>query len=130
MQYPSVTTIKTDLDINNNGSTHKYFTERCWVKMGYFIPGGINGELHKNVNLSINEIAYNSPYAHYMWAGELYIDPNTGSSYAKKGVTKEPTGIALNYHTPGTGAFWNIRMWNAKEEEIVKEVQQFIDRKD
>lgn len=128
MVLPPVSTIKADMGLDNNGLVHNFFTQRCWVKMGYFTPGGQNGELHKNVSLKKDEIAYNSPYAHYMYMGELYVDPETGSSYARKGTTKVPTGKALNYHIPNTGAFWDKKMWNSKSEEIVKEVQQFLDR--
>ncbi len=128
MKYPSATTIKADLNIENGGSTHKYFTERCHVYMGPFIPGGVSGEINESAELSTDEIAYNSPFAHYLHTGILYVDPETGSSWARKGQTKISTGKALEYHTPGTGAHWDEKMWNSKGEKIISEVQKKMDK--
>ena len=36
-------------------------------------------------------IVYPGPYAHYLYEGKLYVDPETGSAWARKGVTKELT---------------------------------------
>lgn len=128
MKIPSSNTIKADLGIDNGGRIHKYFTERCYSYMGRFTPGGPSGQLNRNVQLSTDEIAYNSPYAHFQYSGIVYIDPATGSTWAKKGHTKIPTGRLLEYHTPGTGAFWDTKMWSSHKEQIIKEVQNEIDR--
>jgi hypothetical protein len=58
----------------------------------------------------------------------LYVDPDTGSSYARKNVAKVPTGKPLHYHTAGTGSNWDKKMWTAEGQDVVKEVQDYIDR--
>lgn len=42
-----------------------------------------------------NQIVYLGPYAQYLYHGKLMVDPETGSSYAKKGSTKTLTGKDL-----------------------------------
>lgn len=41
-------------------------------------------------------IIYPGPYAHYLYVGKLFIDPNTGSSWAAPGANKVITGKDLN----------------------------------
>ncbi len=50
-------------------------------------------------------IQTNTPYAHYQYTGELYLTED-GRSFANKGEQKYPTGMPLNYHTPGTSDHW------------------------
>lgn len=62
-------------------------------------------------------LEWNTPYAHYMYAGELYLAAN-GSSWAKKHEKKYPSGEPLKYHEPGTTSKWfevakknNLKKW-------------------
>lgn len=119
--------IKAHLGIEPNGRVQKFFTETCARRMDKYVPYD-SGMLRKIVIVEDDSITYASPYAHYMYKGELYVDPNTGSSWAGKNVAKVPTGIDLKYHTPGTGSYWDKTMWSAEGQEIVKEVQAYIDR--
>lgn len=64
-------------------------------------------------------IEWNTPYAHYQYAGELYLTED-GRSYAEKYEKKYPTGQPLHYHEPGTGDHWFER---AKQEHG----QQWLD---
>ncbi|MCI7129634.1 MAG: minor capsid protein [Lachnospiraceae bacterium] len=64
-------------------------------------------------------IEWKTPYAHYQYAGELYLTED-GRSYAGKYEKKHPTGQTLHYHEPGTGDHWFER---AKQEHG----QQWID---
>lgn len=41
-------------------------------------------------------IIYPGPYARFLYHGKLMIDPNTGSSWAPKGASKQITGKDLN----------------------------------
>lgn len=60
------------------------------------------------------QIEYDTPYAHYMYRGEVY-GPNIPQKDAAgniigwrspKGKAKYPTGRPLQYHHPGTGSQW------------------------
>jgi len=80
--------------------------------------------------MSHGELLYPPPFAHYLWEGILYIDPETGKAayfsenygfWSRPGVTKEPSNIPLEYtqnHNPQAGARWteraaadNFRAW-------------------
>lgn len=129
--------IKARLGIQPNGPAHAFFTNTCFKHMTKFTPGGTSSHLNKNVTLKPDSIIYNSPDAHYMYMGELYEDPKykKGAFYSpdygfwsRPGITKVPTGIPLTYHTPGTGAFWDKKMQNSEGKEVVKEIQEYVNR--
>lgn len=128
IKFNSTNNIKAKLKIQRGGAVHAYFTERCWAHMGRFTPGGASGNLHKLVALTPGKITYLSPYAHYLYIGILYVDPETRSSYARKGITKVPTNKRLNYHTPGTGRNWDKLMWSSQKQQIIKETEEFMKR--
>ena len=80
---------------------------------------------------------YNGPDVHYLYNGNLYVDPKYGKGaffnenygfWSRPGITKIPTERQLNYHTPGTGAHWDNLMWTSKGNEVIKNVQKFVDR--
>ena len=105
--------------------------------MTKFVPGGTSSHLNQIVDIGTANITYMSPGAHYLYNGELYKDPkyNKGAFYSpdygywsRPGITKVPSGQPLKYHTPGTGAFWDKRMWTSDGKEIVKNVQNYVDR--
>lgn len=66
-----------------------------------------NGDMQKSVHGKVEHDGKNivgflitdTPYARFQYHGKLMIDPNTGSSYAKKGVKKVYTNIPLKYQT-------------------------------
>ena len=41
-------------------------------------------------------VVYPGPYAHFLYMGKLFIDPKTGSPFARKGASKVITGRDLN----------------------------------
>lgn len=70
-----------------------------------FVPhlnGGLRGSVNFPEGIYGGILEYNVPYAHYMYAGELYLAAN-GSSWAKKDEKKYPTGKPLHYHPEGAG---------------------------
>ena len=77
--------------------------------MDKYVPKD-TGVLRENVTIDINSITYEQPYAHAQYVGEVN------------------GGQVTNYTTPGTGPYWDKRMVSAEMQDIVKEVQDFIDR--
>ena len=69
------------------------------------------------------------PQARYLYYGILYVDPTTGSSWAKHGAKKVPAEpeTLLNYHGGGkSGAKWDVR-WKADNlHAYVKSLQNFV----
>lgn len=145
----SVSEIETRIGIQEKGPAHAYLTERCFVHMTQFVPGGESSHLNQNIDLQVDSITYQSPDAHYLHTGEKYIDPiykvggfpirggkisfNPADGpiegfVSRRGIAKVPSGEELNYHTPGTGAHWDSLMWTAKGQEVTKEVQAYVDR--
>lgn len=128
LDFEPASVIVANLGLEPNGRVHKYFTHRCRVHMDKYVPYDEGHLRTEDVTEGINYIEYGQPYAHYMYEGVLYVDPETGSSWARKNVTKVPTGKQLEYHTAGTGDHWDNRMWSAEQKQVVKEVQDYIRR--
>nr|DAP01517.1 MAG TPA: Minor capsid protein [Caudoviricetes sp.] len=93
-----------------------------------FVPM-LTGSLRTRTRVTGNEVIYPGPYARYLYYGKLYVDPLTGSSYARKGVTKVPAVPEkdLIFHKPGTCSHWfeaskaqNMEKWVRVAEKAVK----------
>lgn len=129
-----VSKIKANLGFGVNGEIQKYFTNECARKMDKYIPYD-NKILRQSRVVGDDYIDYRTPYAHYQYVGELYVDPKTGKGafyteergfLSRKDVTKVPSGRPLNYHTLGTGNYWDKRMWSAEGKEIIKDVEKHM----
>lgn len=107
MQPTSV--IKANLGIEPNGKVQKFFTETCYRYMDKYVPKD-TGILRENVTLTSNTITYEQPYAHAQYVGVVN------------------GGEVKNYTTPGTGPYWDEKMKSAEMQDIVKEVQAFVDK--
>ncbi len=102
-----------------------------------FVPGGTSSHLNQNVDLQVDKIIYQGPDAHYLYTGKKYIDPKykKGAFYSpdfgywsRPGITKINSGENLVYHTVGTGSRWDKRMWTSKGNDVVKKVQNYVNR--
>lgn len=129
--------IKARLGIQKDGPAHKFFTSTCYKKMSQFVPGGTSSHINQVVDLEVNRITYMSPDAHYLWTGKLYVDPKYRKGaffspsygfWSRPGITKIATANDLKYHIPGTGSHWDTKMWNSKGNEVVQEVQEYVNR--
>lgn len=124
-----VSVIKASLGLTPNGDVQRYFTHRCRVHMDKYVPYENGGLRVDSVEEGADYVKYDIPYAHYMYEGILYVDPVTGSSWARKNATKVPTSRYLKFHTPGTGRHWDQLMWSAEKDQVISEVQRYIERK-
>lgn len=97
------------LNIQEGGPAHAFFTETCYKKMDKFVPMK-NGDLRTNVNLQVDSITYESPYASYQYFGRR----------------KDGTRVISNWTTPGTGPYWDKKMKSAEMKDIVKEVGKYV----
>jgi hypothetical protein len=100
--------IKARLGLNKNGEVQKFFTNTCYKAMDKYVPMD-QGDLRKNSYVVQDLIIYESPYAHAQYVG-----------YTK--------GPVKNYTTPGTGPYWDKRMWSAEGKKIIEQVQERIGR--
>lgn len=132
----STSQITARLGLQANGKIQKSFTKKCKDSMDKFVPMSA-GVLRKQVQINDDNIVYQTPYAHYIYKGNLYIDPETlrGAMYSptygfwsRPGVSKIDSGKPLTYHTPGTGSYWDKKMWSANGKQIIKELESEIKR--
>lgn len=139
VQMKPTSVIKARIGIQEGGKVQKFFCNECYRYMSQFVPGGTKSHLNQSVSLARDgsAVIYNSPDSHYLYIGKKYIDPKykKGAFYSpdygfwsRPGITKIPTDKNLIYHTPGTGSRWDKRMWPARGKELVKSVQNYVDR--
>ena len=108
MKMEPISTIHAQLGIEPNGRVQKFFTDTCARHMNKYVPQD-TGMLRANIRKTADSITYESPYAHAQYVG-----------YTK--------GKVRNYTTPGTGAYWDKRMWSAEKDSVIKEVQDYVNR--
>lgn len=112
-----------DLGLEPNGEIHQWFTDTCALHMDKYVPfdtGALaesvvlsNGEINRK-NVYKNAIVYNQQYARYVYYG----------------ISK--SGKPLNYQTDKhnlAGPNWDQEMWTADKDKIVKEVQNYFDKR-
>ena len=139
LKMKPISVIEARLGIKAGGPAQKFFCNECYRYMAQFVPGGIKSHLNQNANLAVDGsvVIYNGPDAHYLFNGNLYIDPlyKKGAFYSqdygywsRPGITKINSGKELNYNTPGTGAHWDKLMWTSRGDEVIKNVQNYIER--
>ena len=107
MQPTSV--IKANLGIEPNGKVQKFFTNTCYRYMDKYVPKD-NGILRENVTIDSNSITYEQQYAHAQYIGEVN------------------GGQVVNYTTPGTGPYWDKRMVSAEIQDVIAEVQNYVNK--
>lgn len=130
-----VNVIEMDLGLEPGGEAHNKFASLCMEKMNKTYVPKDNGALISSSYVD-NEcnIHYNTPYAHYMYYGKLYVMDNGKGAYyspeygfwSDKGKKKTLTDRDLVYHTPGTGAHWDTLMVNVEAEDIRKRMEEFV----
>lgn len=113
--------------------TQEFIDRECIVQMIPYTPWR-NGFLEQSVKLGTvlgsGELRYLSPYARYLYYGEIY-GPNIpiyeGSQivgyFSPKGKKKHPTGRSLKYDTsrhPQAGKLWFERMKADHGAEILE----------
>lgn len=77
--------------------------------MDKYVPKDI-GDLRDNVDKGADYITYESPYAHAQYIGEVHGSP------------------VRNYTTSGTGSYWDKKMVSAEMNDVIKEVQKYVNR--
>ena len=87
----------------------RFFTDTCYKHMDKYVPKD-TGILRDNVDKGADYITYESPYAHAQYIGEVHGSP------------------VRNYTTPGTGSYWDKKMVSAEMQDVIKEVQEYVNR--
>lgn len=133
--------VKIEVKMNNPKSvTNRILNKRdvgifvatTWARyFDKYVPE-YEGALKSDITIDPYEVTYNSPYAHYQWEGELYVSPTTGSSWARLGETKVPTGLPLTQShekNPLACAHWEEPAFDAFKDTVAKQVTAYLARK-
>jgi hypothetical protein len=90
----------------------------------------LTGSLDTRTRVDGSKIIYPGPYARYLYYGKLMVDPETGSSYARKGTTKVLTDKNLVFnkamHTQAQSHWFeaskaaNLEKWIRTADKAVK----------
>ena len=121
----SVNKILKDHGLNKDGRVTRFLRDDADRLMNPFVPMD-NGMLRRNKTYPSNhEIKYTSPYAKYQYYGKLMLAKN-GSAWANLGEKKVNTSKDLKYHTSGTGPKWDKLMLQRREDDLVKDVENYI----
>lgn len=103
--------IKARLGLEPNGRVQKFFTNTCYKHMDKYVPQR-DGNLRTIVDIQADSITYEQEYAKYQYYG----------------MRKYGSHVVKKYTTPGTGPYWDKRMVSAEIEDVVKEVQEYVNR--
>lgn len=91
--------VKSDIDLAKITSrldrANEILANEAMKDTDKFVPK-LTGTLSGGTRVVDGQIIYPGPYARYLYHGKLMVDPETGSSYARKGSTKTLTGKPLN----------------------------------
>jgi len=107
MKLKPISEIHASLGIEPNGPVQKFFTDTCYRYMDKYVPKDI-GNLRDIVEKGANYITYQSPYAHAQYVGVVNGSP------------------VVNYTTPGTGPYLDKQMWSAEKDQVIEEVQRYV----
>ena len=103
--------IKARLGLEPNGRVQRFLTNTCYKHMDKYVPRD-EGNLRTIVDIKADTITYEMPYARYQYYG----------------VRNDGSRPVQNYTTPGTGPYWDKRMVSAEMQDVVREVQDYINR--
>lgn len=91
--------VKSDIDLAKITSrldrANEILANEAMKDTDKFVPK-LTGTLSGGTRVVDGQIIYPGPYARYLYHGKLMVDPETGSSYARKGSTKTLTGKSIN----------------------------------
>lgn len=88
------------------GNTHLYMANRCFIRMQKYVPRR-EGVLSTHTTVRPGSVTYEENYAHAQYVG-----------YTK--------GKVVHYTTPGTGTYWDRKMWSAEGNLLTKEVEKYM----
>ena len=103
--------IKARLGLEPNGRAQKFFTHSCRLHMDKYLPFD-TGTLATTADEQPNAVIYEQPYAKVVYYGVR-------------------NGKEINYHLdkhPLAGSYWDKRMVSAEMQDVVKEVQNYVNR--
>ena len=91
----------------------------------------LTGSLKNRARVEGDTIIYPGPYARFLYYGKVMVDPNTGSTWAPSGVTKEVTDRDLVFTTefhPQAQAFWFEASKAQNQDKWLRVAQKAVEK--
>lgn len=113
----------------NGDEFWKFGATEWWKLITPYTPME-TGTLFESTTIRPKEIEYNAPYAHYLYHGELMVDPETGSSYAKKDAKKVYAGTELQFDKskhPLASKEWDKAAEPTQKPKLIDSMQKYVD---
>lgn len=133
--------IKIASDVTGGREGQLFLANEAARLMDQYVPAD-NLVLAQNIDITADEkkgeIHYLSPYAHYQWEGELYVDPKTGKGafydgeqfWSRPGKNyKVPSGKPLHYSDfrhPLATSHWDKAMMTARKDDLVQALDDHL----
>ena len=128
-------TVKANIDVRKHMAKVRddrfweFGANKWWKLITPYTPME-TGTLFGTVKTRPKEIEYLSPYAHYLYRGELMVDPDTGSSYARQGAKKVYTGTPMSMskekHSLASKE-WDKAAAPTQKPNLIKAMQEYVD---
>ncbi|MDO4272706.1 MAG: minor capsid protein [Eubacteriales bacterium] len=128
--------VKIASDVTGGRDGQLFLAQQARILMDPYVPASQEEVLAQNVKVTADEekggILYDSPYAHYQWEGELYVDPKTGKGafydgeqfWSRPGKNyKVPSGKPLHcsdFPHPLATSHWDKAMMTARKDDLVQ----------
>lgn len=133
LDIPDMEQALEGLGIDERGDVQKFLNRNAAMRMDKFVPFK-TGRLRNTVDYTSDptQITYAGPYARFQYMGYVMEDPETRSAWARRGVTKilrKPAQKLVYHGGERTGSRWDERMMAAEGDQLVQDVQDYIDRR-
>lgn len=137
LKLEPLSVIHANVGSAEKGPIQSFFTQTCYNHMEKYTPFDTGNLAIDSVTLSADSITYNTPYAHYMYEGQV-MGPNIPIKDVNGNITgwwsKAPkyyTGAPIKYdqskHHLAT-SHWDSAMWTAEKDDVIKDVEKEIKR--
>ncbi|MBQ6787543.1 MAG: hypothetical protein IJO85_07470 [Lachnospiraceae bacterium] len=113
---------------NNILEAQKLLNEQVVADCEPYVPfnqGALRNSVRYPQGIHGGVIEYDTPYAHYIYTGILYLTKD-GRSFAQRHEKKYPTDRILEYHEPGTGSKWFESAKKDHEKEWIDLVKRTV----
>lgn len=136
VEMKAISRILRDHGVTPDGEVQMQLTREIANRLPKYMP--LNTSiLQKSVRIAgPDRIEVNQPYAHYQWAGKVWVDPvyHCGGFMTPDGwrsryhVKKVPTGRDLTYDktkNPNAGPKWDERLMEQEGRDIGEMISQY-----
>nr|DAZ16652.1 MAG TPA: Minor capsid protein [Caudoviricetes sp.] len=118
--------------LQKGGPVQKFIDNEVMKQMSPMMPrreGVMIQSMISSTVIGSGSIRVDTDYAHFQYAGKVYIYEPTGSTWAPENEDKIPTARDLQYQgAPTRGAFYFDRMKKAKKDQILKGAQALANK--